>query len=154
MNFTVPNVNRFLFFKLPSAYWSGVRLRFLSNENATTSVRFKWFNQNPFKSMYFAVQAMAAELSTGVLVMQKIQQSDQKISMLVLSNKSSFTKKAVGEITFKCMDGLKVDKAIKEAIDTQEAVTFWMQSIGRDQSGEQVSQMEFEWTIKVKPKRI
>ncbi|MHC5309414.1 DUF4442 domain-containing protein [Myroides sp. LJL116] len=154
MNFTVPNVNRFLFFKLPSAYWSGVRLRFLSNENATTSVRFKWFNQNPFKSMYFAVQAMAAELSTGVLVMQKIQQSDHKISMLVLSNKSSFTKKAVGVITFKCNDGLKVDKAIKQAIESQEAVTFWMQSIGRDQSGEQVSQMEFEWTVKVKPKRI
>ncbi|MHC5353480.1 DUF4442 domain-containing protein [Myroides sp. LJL115] len=154
MNFTVPNVNRFLFFKLPSAYWSGVRLRFLSNENATTSVRFKWFNQNPFKSMYFAVQAMAAELSTGVLVMQKIQQSDYKISMLVLSNKSSFTKKAVGVITFKCNDGLKVDKAIKQAIESQEAVTFWMQSIGRDHSGEQVSQMEFEWTVKVKPKRI
>lgn len=154
MNFNVTSVNRFLFFKLPSAYWSGVRLQFLSAEQATTTVRHKWINQNPFRSMYFAVQAMAAELSTGVLMMQKIRHSGHNISMLVLSNKSSFTKKATGRITFSCKEGKLVDQAIKQAIDTQGPVTIWLNSVGKDQSGDQVSSMSFEWTIKVKPKKI
>ena len=34
-----------------------------------STVKHRWINQNPFNSMYFAVQAMAAELSTGALVM-------------------------------------------------------------------------------------
>jgi hypothetical protein len=37
--------------------------------------------------MYFAVQAMAAELSTGALVMYQIQKSGKKISMLVANNR-------------------------------------------------------------------
>jgi hypothetical protein len=35
--------------------------------------KHRWINQNPFNSMYFAVQAMAAELATGALVMFQIQ---------------------------------------------------------------------------------
>ncbi|MHC5201242.1 DUF4442 domain-containing protein [Myroides sp. LJL119] len=152
MNFTVSNVNKFLFFKLPAAYWSGVRLTQISKEIAVTSVKHSWANQNPFKSMYFAVQAMAGELSTGVLMMQKIQESGHKISMLVASNNSSFTKKATGRIFFQCNDGIKVDQAISQAIETKQGVTLWMQSIGRNQMGEQVSVMNFEWTIKLKSK--
>lgn len=152
MNFTVSNVNKFLFFKLPAAYWAGVRLTQISNEIATTSVKHSWINQNPFKSMYFAVQAMAGELSTGVLMMQKIQDSGHKISMLVASNNSSFTKKATGRIFFQCKDGLLVDKAISQAVQSKEGVTLWMQSVGRNQMGEQVCVMNFQWTIKLKSK--
>ena len=35
-------------------------------QKAIVTVRHKWFNQNPFKSMFWAVQGMAAELSTGI----------------------------------------------------------------------------------------
>jgi hypothetical protein len=48
--------------------------------------------------MYFAVQAMAAELSTGLLMYQ-IQKSGKKISMLVANNKGVLLK-ATGRITF------------------------------------------------------
>ncbi|PIQ17019.1 MAG: thioesterase, partial [Flavobacteriales bacterium CG18_big_fil_WC_8_21_14_2_50_32_9] len=45
---------------------------------------------------YFAVLAMAAELSTGALVLQKIKTSNKKVSMLVTHQKSTFLKKAKG----------------------------------------------------------
>jgi hypothetical protein len=35
-------------------------------EGCVATVKHRWINQNPFNSMYFAVQAMAAELSTGL----------------------------------------------------------------------------------------
>jgi hypothetical protein len=150
MRFTVSNINKFLFFKLPSAYWSGVRLKEISEIRAVTTVKYGWKNQNPFQSMYFAVQAMAAELSTGALVMSKIHQSGKKISMLVANNNSSFTKKATGRIFFVCEDGAKLDEALTRAVETGEGVTVWMQSVGKNEKGEQVSIMNFEWTLKLK----
>ncbi|EHQ41702.1 DUF4442 domain-containing protein [Myroides odoratus] len=153
MEFSVSSINKFLFFKLPSAYWTGVRLRRISDTSATTTVRHKWVNQNPFRSMYFAVQAMAAELSTGALVMKKISESGQRISMLVAQNNSVFVKKATGKISFTCNEGHLLDEAIQKAIETQEGVTVWMKSVGIDEKGDEVSVFNFEWTLKVRVKK-
>jgi len=150
MKFSPSKLNTYLFAKLPSAYWSGVRVSSIDEDKCVVQVKHKWFNQNPFKSMYFAVQAMAAELSTGALVMLHIQNSRKKISMLVANNNGSYTKKATGKITFTCIEGLKIKEAIQLAIQTGEGQMFWLQSIGIDESGDQVSVMNFEWTIKIK----
>ncbi|MFV8358325.1 DUF4442 domain-containing protein, partial [Flavobacterium sp. XS1P32] len=114
------------------------------------SVKHRWINQNPFNSMYFAVQAMAAELATGALVMFQIQKSGRKISMLVANNKGNFSKKATGRITFTCNDGHLIEKAIQETLATGEGQTFWMKSIGTDEKGIQVSEMDFEWSVRAK----
>ncbi|WP_294824313.1 DUF4442 domain-containing protein [uncultured Flavobacterium sp.] len=150
MEFTPAKLNTFLFFKLPSAFWSGVRVKEVSTMNCVATVRYRWINQNPFNSIYFAVQAMAAELTTGALVMYHIKKSGKKISMLVAKNKGNFSKKARGRIFFTCNDGHLIEDAIQKAIATGNGQTFWMKSIGKDQQGDQVSEMEFEWSIKLK----
>lgn len=150
MRFTPSKLNTFLFFKLPSAFWCGVRVKHISSASCTVSVKHKWFNQNPFNSMYFAVQAMAAELSTGVLVMYHINSSSRKISMLVTGNTATYTKKARGRITFACNDGGVVADAIAQAIATGQGQVFRLQSTGVDEAGDRVSLMEFEWSVKVK----
>ncbi|NDP27411.1 MAG: DUF4442 domain-containing protein [Flavobacterium sp.] len=150
MKISVFKLNKFLFFKLPSAFLCGVRVQQIDNTKCVVTVKHRWINQNPFNSMYFAVQAMAAELSTGALVMNHIQLSGKKISMLVANNKSNFSKKATGKITFVCNDGSLAEKTIGEAIVTGEGQTFWMKSIGSDENGIQVSEMEFEWSVRTK----
>lgn len=150
MEFTPSKLNTFLFFKLPSAYWNGVRVKQISKDECIVTVKHRWINQNPFNSMYFAVQAMAAELTTGALVMCKIKESGKKISMLVANNKGNFTKKATGRITFTCKDGYLIEEAIQRAIETGEGQTFWMKSLGIDEKGDQVSEMDFEWSIRIK----
>lgn len=150
MKFTPRKINSFLFFKLPAAFFCGVRLRKLVSEACTTTVTHRWVNQNPFKSMYFAVQAMAAELSTGALVMMHIKESNHKVSMLVVSQKGSYTKRATGRIVFSCTDGFKIKAALAETIKTGEGVCFTMVSVGKDKEGDVVSTNEFEWRIKLK----
>lgn len=150
MEFSPSKLNTFLFFKLPSAFWSGVRVKAISNAKCVVTVKHRWFNQNPFNSMYFAVQAMAAELTTGALVMMQIRNSGKKISMLVANNNGNFTKKATGRITFTCNDGHLIEEAIKQTIATGEGQAFWMKSIGINEKGEQVSELNFEWSIKLK----
>jgi hypothetical protein len=150
MTITASKLNQFLFFKLPSAFICGVRVKTIDATECIVSVKHRWINQNPFQSMYFAVQAMGAELSTGALVMYHIQKSGRKISMLVANNKGNFTKKATGRITFKCNDGHLIEEAIQKTIATGEGQTFWMKSIGMNEQGVQVSEMDFEWSVRVK----
>ena len=150
MEVTVKKMNRFLMFKLPSAFFCGVRLKSLEDTKAVVTVTHRWVNQNPFNSMYFAVQSMAAELSTGALVINEIQKSGQKISMLVTNHSGAFTKKAVGKIAFTCNDGKSIKAALEKAIETADGQTIKMKSIGVDESGEQVSTYEFEWSVKLR----
>ncbi|HEY5688925.1 MAG TPA: DUF4442 domain-containing protein [Yeosuana sp.] len=150
MKITARKLNAYTIFKLPSAYLCGVRTRFIDNDKSIVTVRHRWINQNPFKSMFWAVHGMAAEFSTGALIIGKIQESGKRISMLVTSNNASFTKKAVGKITFTCNDGHLIDDALKKTIATGEGQTFWMQSVGLNEEGIMVSTFNFEWSIKVK----
>ena len=150
MNITPRKLNAYTVFKLPSAYLCGVRTRYIDSDKSIVTVRHRWINQNPFKSMFWAVQGMAAEFSTGALIIGKIQESGKRISMLVTSNNASFTKKAVGKITFTCKDGHLIDDALKKTIATGEGQTFWMQSVGLNEDGIVVSTFNFEWSIKVK----
>ena len=120
MKLTPRKINTFNIFKLPSVFLTGIRVKTITDEVCTVTVKHKWINQNPFKSMFWAVQGMAAELTTGALVMDKIQQSGKHVSMLVLNNKATFTKKATGRITFSCDQGLEVDKALAKTIETGE----------------------------------
>ena len=150
MALTSSKINLFLFSKLPSAWLCGVRLKSLDKKSCTTTVTHRWINQNPFHSMYFAVQAMAAELSTGAIVMNEIQKSGERISMLVAENTSSFHKKAKGKITFMCEDMELVKTSIKKTLGNSEGQKFWMTSIARNESGEKVSEFKFLWTVKSK----
>ncbi len=137
-------------FKLPSAYLCGVRVKYLDDEKCIIKVRHRWINQNPFKSMFWAVQGMAAELSTGALMIGKIQESGKKVSMLVTTNNATFTKKATGRITFTCNDGHLIDEALKKTIETGAGQTIWMKSVGVNEGGVEVSTFNFEWSIKIK----
>ncbi|MCC9071577.1 DUF4442 domain-containing protein [Flavobacterium sp. F-65] len=150
MAISVSKLNKFVLFKLPSAFICGVRVKEINENKCVVTVKHRWINQNPFNSMYFAVQAMAAELTTGALVIAAIQKSGRKISMLVANNKGNFTKKATGRITFVCNDGHLIAEAIQKTIETGEGQTFWMKSIGTNEEGVQVSEMDFEWSIRVK----
>lgn len=150
MDITTGKLNKFLMFKLPSAYLCGVRTRHIGDSKCVVTVKHRWINKNPFKSMFWAVQGMASELTTGALVMKKIKESGENISMLVANNNATFTKKATGRITFKCIDGQLIDSALEKTIKTGEGQTFWMNSKGVNEDGVEVSNFNFEWTIKLK----
>lgn len=98
--------------------------------------------------MFWAVQGMAAELSTGAMIMDEIRKSGVPLSMLVLKNEATFHKKARGRILFTCNEGLKVKRAVQDALESTKGVTCQLRSVGTDQQGYMVSEFYFEWTLK------
>ena len=140
-------INRWMLFKLPAAWLSGVRLSLINDSRCEVKVKFKWINQNPYRSMFWAVQGMAAELTTGMLLTNSIQNSKANISMLLVSNKSNFHKKAVGKITFICEEGENAKKLINSTIQNITSKA-WFKVEGFDETGDLVSEFDFEWSCK------
>jgi hypothetical protein len=136
--------------KLPLAYLGGVRVKTLSDEEATVKISHKWMNQNPFKSMFWAAQGMAAEMSTGVLVMKAIEESKEKVSMLVTHQEANFYKKATGKIIFTCAGGKEISEAVKTSKETKEGQVVVLIAEGKNEEGVLVSKFSFEWSLKVK----
>jgi hypothetical protein len=142
--------NKMLWFKIPIAKIAGLKLHHFDHQKSQILVKHSWINQNPFKSMFWAVQGMAAEFSTGILCIDKIQKSGQKISMLVVGLEANFTKKATGKIIFTCDQGAELDAVLGKAIVSKEGQILKMRSIGIDEKGDQVSEFFFTWSFKVK----
>lgn len=140
----------FLLTKLPSAFFSGVRVKGMNEEMAEVTVPYKWFSQNPFKSTYFACLAMAAELSTGLLAMMNTYKRQPAISMLVVSMEANYFKKATGLTTFICEDGKLIADTVNEAVATGEGRIVKVKSTGKNSVGEVVAEFYITWSFKAK----
>ncbi len=141
----------FLLSKLPSAFFSGVRVRYVDDEKCVVTVPYKWFSTNPFRSTYFACLSMAAEMSTGVLAMAHTYGQQPPVSMLVLKVEGNFMKKADGLTTFTCDDGRLAAQMVREATASGKATTTTMRSTGKNKDGDTVAEFVVTWTFKVKP---
>ena len=140
----------FLLSKLPSAFFSGVKVIAITESTTQVSVPYKWFSQNPFNSTYFACLAMAAELSTGLLAMMNTYQSKPAISMLVIGLEAKYFKKATGLTTFTCNEGQAIQETIETAVSTGEGKSIRVKSTGKNEAGELVAEFFITWSFKVK----
>ena len=138
----------FLFFKLPAAFFSGVRIKDIDEGKCVVSIPYKWFSQNPFKSTYFACLAMAAEMTTGSLGMMHVNKRNPAVSMLVVKLEAVYFKKAVGQSIFTCQDGEQLKATIEKAIATGEGQSFTATSVGVNEQGEKVAEFYITWSFK------
>ncbi|HEY6503416.1 MAG TPA: DUF4442 domain-containing protein [Chitinophagaceae bacterium] len=140
----------FLLSKLPSAYFTGVRVREITEKKCMVSVPYKWFSKNPFRSTYFASLAMAAEMSTGALSMAHIYKRKPSVSMLLVKLEAEYYKKATGRTTFTCEDGELIQQAIEDSIATGEGRSVRARSTGINEQGETVAQFFITWSFKAR----
>jgi len=144
--------NLFLLRKLPSAYFCGARIKSIDSNQCKIKITLNWFNKNPFKSMFWAAQGMAAELSTALMITDKIKKSGYDISMLLISNNADYYKKATGLIVFNCTEGAKIDEMINKLISSNTPQTITLSSTGINQNNVTVSKFIFEWSLKIREK--
>ena len=144
-----PKLRWFMLRKLPMAWLAGLRLCELTPAQATVTIRLKYLTQNPFRSIYFACLAMAAELASGLQAMMHVQ-AGGPVSMLVVRLEGDFTKKAVGRIAFTCPDGPRIAQAVAESRATGESRTVDCTSTGVDAAGDVVAVFRLTWSFRAK----
>lgn len=138
----------FLWARLPLAAIAGLRLESLDERQCVVRLPGGWRTTNPFRSTYFAAQAMAAEMSTGAPAMVLVQGAPASVSMLVREVRAVFTKKAVGATFFTFADVGALAGAVERAARGDEGQAYVARSIGRLADGAVVAEFEIHWSFK------
>ncbi|WP_353842935.1 DUF4442 domain-containing protein [Algoriphagus sp.] len=134
--------------KLPSAVFWRLKIKTLTVEKCEVTIPFFWRSQNPFRSIYFAALAGAAELSTGALC-QLALAGKGKFSMLVVDFRAEYSKKADTKITFSCDQGLELFDLI-EKMTVGDTNQLTMISKGKNKNGNEVARFYVTWSFKRK----
>lgn len=135
--------------KLPSIIFWGIRIKKLTEKECIISLPFTWRTQNPFRSIYFAALAGAAEFSTGILC-QLYLSGRPPHAMLVVDFKAEFYKKADREIFFSCDQGLELCHILDGLTKNGDSNTFTMISSGKTKDGLEVARFYITWSFKRK----
>jgi hypothetical protein len=134
--------------RLPLAAFAGLRVARLDGRACAVRLPGGWRTQNPFRSTYFAAQAMAAEMSTGAPALVLLRDAPASVSMLVVGLRASYSRKLVGPGTFTFDDVAGMKAAIERAASADEPRAFTARSVGRDAGGETVAEVEIDWSFR------
>ncbi len=138
----------YLWLRLPLAAFAGLRLERLDEDACEVRLPGGWRTQNPFRSTYFAAQAMAAEMSTGAPALVLVEGAPASVALLVREARGTFGKKATGDVRFRCEDVRAMAAVVERAAAGGEGETFAARSTGRMKDGTVVSEFEITWTFR------
>ena len=145
---------RFSLFKiLPMGFLSGMKISELTEEKCSVTVPYKRKNKNPFQSTFWAVLGMAAEMSSGALLIMFTHKQKPSVAMIIVNCTGNFVKKATDITTFTCSDGQKIKEAVKTAIQKEEPQLIKCHMKGVNQAGEELANFTFTWSVKARIKK-
>lgn len=138
--------------ELPMGFASKMKIKELTDERCQVTVPYNRKNKNPFQSTFWAVLGMAAEMSSGAMMLQYTHGQKPSVAMLVADCHAEFVKKATDVTTFTCNDGLKIRAAIEKTIETGEPELIECKMVGANEAGEVLTNWIFNWSVKARKK--
>lgn len=135
--------------RLPSIVFWGVRLITLDEKGCEVMIPYNWRTQNPFKSIYFAALAGAAELSTGALCQLMLADRGPH-SMLVTDFRAEYVKKADNSVIFRCDQGEELSVLLDKLEEPGATTTITMLSVGKNPDGVEVARVFVTWSFRKK----
>ncbi|MCB9232408.1 MAG: DUF4442 domain-containing protein [Bacteroidia bacterium] len=138
--------------QLPMGFLCGMKIKELSDSTAKVTVPYKWLNKNPFRSTFWAVLGMAAEMSSGIFLMMYTYKQKPSVATLVVENSAKYYKKATGRTTFVFEGGMDIKNAIRQTMATGEPIEVVCPMKGFNDSGELLVEYSFTWSFKARKK--
>lgn len=138
----------YLLTQLPMGFIAGLKVHRVDESQVVTTVPFNFLTKNPFKSMYFAVQSMAAELSTAIPCLLAVYKKNPSVAFIIVNCKAEFFKKATSRVYFTCEDQQHAFDAVNTCVLEKKATEATFKTVGKMQDGTIVSVFEFTWSFK------
>ena len=152
-NFSSKFKFRLLMLKLlPMGYLSGMRIESLTEDACTVSLKYKWLIKNPFKSTFWAVMGMAAEMASGALLMEFTSGQKPSLATILVEQSGKFYKKAVGKQTYVCQSGKEMRATVERAYQSGEGEVITCPVQAFDSDGELIADFTFVWSMKLRSK--
>ena len=132
--------------KLPMGLLTGMKVSTLDETSCTVELKDRFWLHNPFRSMFWAVMGMAAELSTGALLTAWC--SGNKIRYILTGMEGVFFKKVRGKSFYFCSAGKEVLNILETLSLPGDTATVTLPVIAQDLNGQIVAEFKFSWTLK------
>jgi hypothetical protein len=139
--------------QVPLAAFGGLRVVRLDEEACVVRLPGGWRTRNPFRTTYFAAQAMAAEMSTGAPALVLLADTSASVSALVVSLRAGYERKLVGSGHFTFDQVADMKEALLRAAASGEPQAFTARSVGTDEAGDLVARFEIGWSFKRRQRR-
>lgn len=136
--------------KMPLGLAAGLRVDAVDERSCEVSLPGGWRTQNPFGSMYWAAQGMAAELATGLHGYVLCSAAPTPVRMILARCEGDFTHMCKGRGTFTFNQGDRVLAAIEETLRTTQSVLCPCEVVGHDPNGQEVSRWVFTWSFRAR----
>lgn len=130
------------------AFLAGLKIKAFTENIAVVTLPYSYLTKNPFRSIYFACQAMAAEFSSAIICLQTIEDYETDLSFLVIGFEAKFIKKGTQRITFTCEKPQRQDEILEQCISENRSREITYTSIGRNENGEKVAEFLITWSFK------
>lgn len=135
---------------LPLALIIGVKLKHLNEEECELTVPYKFLNKNPFKTTYWAVLGMTAEMAGGLLLLMYTNKLKPSVSAFVVACEAKFVKRATGKTTFRCIQGKEIKEKIYKTSQTFKPEEIRCITNAYNEQGELIAEFVFTWGIKAR----
>lgn len=94
----------------------------LDDEACAVRIPLNWRTRNHYKSMYFGVLAVGADVAGGFLAMHHTHKSDKPVGLLFKDFKADFLKRPEADVVFSSTDGPAMAELVKQAVETGKRV--------------------------------
>jgi acyl-coenzyme A thioesterase PaaI-like protein len=122
----------------------------LDDEKSLVKIRLRRRTMNHLKSMYFGSLAVGADVAAGLHAYYFANKEGAKVSFAFKSVKAEFLKRATTDVFFLSKDGEIVEKAFKQAKESQERVNQVVCVEARNTEDEIVATFDMEISVKLK----
>ena len=128
-------------------FLSGMRVIRLDDEACEVHMRYRWLVKNPFNSTFWAVMGMAAEMTTGALILSYTQDQTPNVSFILIDMDAKFLKKAKGNVRYVCEHSAQVKKAVQEAMQDGDKHPITLPTQAYNEAGDLIAEMKFSWVL-------
>ena len=132
--------------RLPMGLISGMVIESLNENGCKVMLKDRFWIRNPFGSVFWAVMAMAAEMSTGVLVYAYVSGTNTKY--ILIGVQGDFLKKLRGKSYYFCPSGQDVLRNLKSLENPGDTCTVLLPVTAYDQAGHIVAEFKFSWQLR------
>lgn len=93
-----------------------------NSKTCVIKIPLNYFTKNHLGSMYFGALAIGADVAGGLIAMELIGKSKQKVQLVFKDFRANFLKRPEADVHFTCHDGDKIKKQVAETIRTKRRV--------------------------------
>jgi hypothetical protein len=131
---------------LPMGLLSGMYIESLGEEGCKVVLKDRWWIRNPFRSVFWAVMSMAAEMSTGALMYAYV--SGSKLQFILVQMEAKFFRKAKGKSSYFCYSGQDVLRWMQNIEDTGDTSVVILPVVARDEDNQILAEFKFYWQLR------